>query len=460
MQILKILFLCFFVIPICWYCKASTNNNENIVPSSLKKVEDSSNIFVKFEKSTSSFPAFSIYDEFENQSMIIATDLKWQLIPWKSTYTFCLGTSVFNAVYPIKGGDSIIINNKGKYGFDVKIINSIFNPYEINFFNILSLKNQNMLDFYLRKKIPNSTYPTQVSARVAFDSCVFNLHSALIDQRIDKKYYEWAKKIILFSYSAALEKPDKPNASLFLDSTNLENHFFRKFLQNYLINYQLNSTFAKVNFDKAYTFSKINFDGALKDYLMFFTTKNLVEKFNLTRKANISRFIKDVSKDSYKSYFINNYAPIEDLKIAMGQNILLTIDGKKRISLEEILKENKGKLIFIDFWASWCTPCIASLPDTKKLRETYLSNKICFLYISIDSKILDWKNAIKRYGLELDGHSYLLANAKEADITKRFGIREIPRYILLGSDGAIISENAPSPGTEELSVLIEEHLTK
>lgn len=459
MKAFRFAFFCLFLIPLCELCNAG-NSNVNLISTHSQDSKEGSFIYVKFLNKTNSFPSFSIFDELENQNMILANDTLWQSFQWKSNYTFCLSTSVFNAAYPVKAGDSIMILNKEQNGFDIKILNSSFNPYEINFFNFLSLKNQNMLDYYFRKVIPNANYPTQSSARKAFDACIMNLNEALKEHKIDKAYYDWAKKIILLSYYASMEKYDRPDDSVFLDSNNLENHFFRKFLQNYLINHQLNSTYAKVDFEKAYSFSKINFDGPIKDYLLFFITKQLIEKTNPTRKVNINRFLGDVSNPTYASYFNNNYLLKDDSNIAVGQNMVFTIDGITSISLEEILEKNKGKLIYMDFWASWCVPCIAALPDSKKLRETYSSQKIAFLYISIDDKKLDWKNALKRYGLEMNGQSFLLADPIDAEIVKKFSIREIPRYILINTDGTIISENAPSPGTKELTELIEKYIKK
>ena len=72
--------------------------------------------------------------------------------------------------------------------------------------------------------------------------------------------------------------------------------------------------------------------------------------------------------------------------------------------------------------------------------QKYFSGKeIEFVFISIDKNIASWKKACKEEGLFEQKNNYLLLNSDNADIIKNFAIKSIPRYIILGKDGKIVT---------------------
>lgn len=107
----------------------------------------------------------------------------------------------------------------------------------------------------------------------------------------------------------------------------------------------------------------------------------------------------------------------------------------------------KGKVIYVDFWASWCGPCRSEFPKSREMHES-LSDKekanIVFLYISIDESLDAWKSAVKQLGLEEfgeNGHSY--------EVSGRYGIRTIPRYMIIDQSGEIVDMEATRPSNPE-----------
>jgi thiol-disulfide isomerase/thioredoxin len=141
------------------------------------------------------------------------------------------------------------------------------------------------------------------------------------------------------------------------------------------------------------------------------------------------------------------------------KSILINHTGEK-ISFQEILNQQKGKLILIDIWATWCKPCMANRPYMNKLVEELSGKqKISFIYLSVDENISKW-NEVEKNDIN-KSNSYLIEQGTGSDLVKEFeisGITGLPRYILINKKGEIISINVPRPSDPKLKELIEKYL--
>ena len=118
------------------------------------------------------------------------------------------------------------------------------------------------------------------------------------------------------------------------------------------------------------------------------------------------------------------------------------------------LKDLRGKLVLIDVWASWCQPCIQSLPSLMKLEDEYALKPIHFVTISIDKDAEAWKEKSKELGLK--GINLLCTDINK--FKEDYNIVGIPATILIDEEGKIIEPNAPRPGEVELQMLINKNL--
>ncbi len=107
--------------------------------------------------------------------------------------------------------------------------------------------------------------------------------------------------------------------------------------------------------------------------------------------------------------------------------ILKDLDGKK-VSLDDF----KGKVVLIDFWATWCPPCKESVPDLNSLYEKYKNNGVVILGLSVDA---GGPNIVKAFK-EAYKMSYPILMADES-ITRKYGVRGIPSLFILDKDGRV-----------------------
>lgn len=119
------------------------------------------------------------------------------------------------------------------------------------------------------------------------------------------------------------------------------------------------------------------------------------------------------------------------------------------------LSDFKGKVVYVDVWATWCGPCNREIPHMIKLEESYHNNpNIVFMSVSVDSrKDYDkWKNMLKEKGM---GGIQLFAGERKDEIMKPYKINGIPRFMLFGKDGKVINADAPRPSSSEIKAVID-----
>ena len=96
----------------------------------------------------------------------------------------------------------------------------------------------------------------------------------------------------------------------------------------------------------------------------------------------------------------------------------------------------RGKYVILDFWASWCAPCRAEMPNVKSIYADYHDKGLEILGVSLDDDADKWKGAIEK--LELPWHHVSAIAGWDCPVAKRFNVTGIPRMFILDPDGKII----------------------
>mgnify|MGYP000058451827 FL=1 len=141
-------------------------------------------------------------------------------------------------------------------------------------------------------------------------------------------------------------------------------------------------------------------------------------------------------------------------KLVEGQpaiDIMMTdVDGNvKRLS------DFRGKVIYMDLWATWCGPCIQESPFFETLSKKYEGKDIVFLPVSKDSRATTWKSYLKVHHKDLP--QYI---SQDQALKDGWCVRYIPRFILIDKDFNIVNAYAPRPSSEEIGTLIDSVLNK
>jgi len=230
---------------------------------------------------------------------------------------------------------------------------------------------------------------------------------------------------------------------------------YRRFIMYYARFLMLERSGAeKMDLVSLLNFYKRTFHGKKRDLLLFDEIY-----FHYQRTGDVSHI--DEVIDSIKNQAmrdtlisIQKKSKKEFSKLSLGAE-LEAIDGSKQ-TLSNILTKHPNKLIYLDFWATWCAPCLMEMPDSRKLTEEFKHYKVEFVYLSIDKDRSKWLKKIPTLPGGSNVHHYRLVD--DETFFKEMGIPSVPRYILIGKDGRMISFNAPRPRSKEVRELISDNL--
>jgi thiol-disulfide isomerase/thioredoxin len=137
-------------------------------------------------------------------------------------------------------------------------------------------------------------------------------------------------------------------------------------------------------------------------------------------------------------------------KEALAQKIT-SLKGKK-LSISEVLKKHEGKVLIIDFWASWCRDCILALPSTKVLKEN--NPEIEFVYFSLDRSHEQWKKGLEKYNLSTN-ENYWFDEGWKNNFNNFVDLNWVPRFIMVDQKGKIAKYYAISPDDPDVQKTID-----
>ncbi len=194
----------------------------------------------------------------------------------------------------------------------------------------------------------------------------------------------------------------------------------------------------------------------LTEYFQQNLEKFDVEKFerfkNIIDEYILEPFLKEPLLEKYTE--VKNQ--IEDPVAATNAYLNKLENSTFKQLWNSILSDNKGKIIYLDCWATWCAPCKAEMPHSKKLMEELQDKDIAFVFLCIDSQEKFWKANLSE--LQIEGQHFFLTQEQSNDLREAFEIQGIPYYFLIDQSGVIIEKGShlrPNTIKNKLIELIE-----
>lgn len=183
----------------------------------------------------------------------------------------------------------------------------------------------------------------------------------------------------------------------------------------------------------------------------------LINNKNQELDKNFAEIIKMLSSEILKEKATNKY---NSLKSTVANNKTIGFKYENYKGGFTSLDDLKGKLVYIDIWATWCGPCKKEIPYLEKIIKKYENKEIEFVSISVDSPndYEKWKKMIAEKNL--NGIQLFADNSFKSDFIKFYNVNLIPRYILIDKNGRIITSKAPRPSAENTIHYLDSLLTR
>ena len=170
-------------------------------------------------------------------------------------------------------------------------------------------------------------------------------------------------------------------------------------------------------------------------------------------EGNVAYFKKLVKSPTLRKCVLdyqNKLVELEHSKLNFSQSLKDNTSFKDDKTGEELftrlIAPYKGKIIYLDIWGTWCSPCKHEMQFTGAIKEAMKGKDIVFLYLANGSSDTSWKNVIKENHLTGEQVEHYNLPSEQQDMIEKFlGVRSFPTYLVIDKEGKIINRDPMRP---------------
>ena len=219
---------------------------------------------------------------------------------------------------------------------------------------------------------------------------------------------------------------------------------FYKYLDNYYT-YRYNEEKPSVNTETElvsfeYNLAQSIFEDRIKNIFLTKKFGEIIEShpYDITKKY-ISDYMSNIINDEFRAYIDKKI-----LQAMNGSSESLAFDFKLQDDKGKWVKlsDFRGKAVYLNFWASWCKPCMEEIETHNFIDQQYKDYKFVTVMVSVDENIPSWKKAITKYNKNI---IQLRSAGMKNEIIQKYNVKNIPKSILINKDGVIIHADMPVP---------------
>jgi len=396
------------------------------------------------------------------------TDFYWisQVNQLGGQITLKQGDDLVMTIDREQGYSSLIFNGKGalknnfRYSINHEHINEDGEIFElsqagkISFSEVIKLK-MKLLDRTLKK----------IDGRTLGNSDKFVSNDFINKFKIDRRY-ETYQELFLYIRWFKMDLLEEDHA--FLESINVNNNEGSRishqyldltsqfFFYKYYRQRKINSIKEPASEQSQITFAKDIFSGLTLESWM---AERIIGKIQRGFASE-----QDISEAKSGITRVELLQDIEEAILLFEQSQISEFDPNTNFidsnfdSVREILDLFKGKVIYIDFWGSWCGPCISNLPNNFRIQKEFADRDVVFLFLGGRDKKIYWERAIKKN--QITGYHFLMTDKMLNEATELFELEGFPSHSLVNMDGEIVDNKPGKRATIELFKKIEKLLVK
>lgn len=117
----------------------------------------------------------------------------------------------------------------------------------------------------------------------------------------------------------------------------------------------------------------------------------------------------------------------------------------------------RGKVVFVDFWATWCGPCKAAMRESEPVKKDFAGKDIVFLYLAGENSPKGtWEQMIP----DIKGEHYRMTDAQWTYICNKFGVQGVPSYMIIARDGTPTHFQVGFMGADKMKEMLTKELDK